>query len=149
MLRIRDRTVAGNCYAIFRQAWRCDPNEEPHAFSAHVWICPGARGNPGPYRDAQARSTPNPQQPLGLPGRSQPRLCFPGGPRRPESNVQDSCGQAHPPPRRCASPERKGAHRHPTSFSGAYTVLTRGAACAQITRWRTPGKACPERPALS
>ena len=49
-----DRTVTGICYAIFRHARRCDPNEEPHALARTCGSVRGARGNPGPYRDPAA-----------------------------------------------------------------------------------------------
>ena len=61
-----------------------------------------------------------------------PTLAFPAVPAARQRDSQDLCVQELPPPRRCARPERRGAHRHPMSFSWAYAVLTQGTGGAQI-----------------
>ena len=105
-------------------------------------------------RGAQTRTAPNPQQSLGLPGRSQPRLRVPCGPSRPDNKAQDLCAQRLQPTGRCARLERRGAQPHPMSFSRAYAAMTRAAGGAQLAtkrsrrvspRWRGAPPPLPAR----
>ena len=42
---------------IYRHARRCNPREEPHALARTCGSVRGARGNPGPYRDASCQAS--------------------------------------------------------------------------------------------
>ena len=67
-----------------------------------------------------------------------PVFAAPATPALRQSDAQDRCAQQLPPPRRCARPERRGAHRHPMSFSGVYAAMTHNAGGARIVRSGLP-----------
>ena len=93
-----------------------------------VWERPEGAG-PGVRKRARPRTRSRPSDCRVAPS---PTLAFPAVPAARQRDSQDLCVQELPPPRRCARPERRGAHRHPMSFSRAYAVLTQGTGGAQI-----------------
>ncbi len=115
------------------------------AQGSQVWERPEGEG-PGVRKRARPRTRSSPSDCRVAPS---PAFAFPAAPTVRDSEAQGLCAQQLPPSCRCARPERRGAHRHPMSFSRAHTVLTRGTAGAQITRWRTPKRVRTKRPAVS
>ncbi len=99
-----------------------------------VWERPEGEG-PGVRKRARPRTRSSPSDCGVAPS---PARTSAAAPTAWDREAQALGAQQLPPFRRCARPERRSAHRHPTSFAQAYTGLTHVAGGAQ-----TIGKALP------
>ena len=102
--------------------------ETPFRDGLLVWERPEGAG-PGVRKCARPRTRRRPSDCRVAPSPVRPN---PAAPAARDSEAQDLRAQQLPPPRRCARPERRGAHRHPMSFSRAYAAMTHGAGGAQV-----------------
>ena len=98
------------------------------------WERPEGEG-PGVRKRARPRTRSSPSDCRVAPSPARAKRYSPG---RQDCEAQGPCVQQLPPYCRCARPERRGAHRHPMSFSRAYAAMTRSTDSAQITEREPP-----------
>ncbi len=99
----------------------------------------------GRARGAQANPAPNPWQALGLPGRSGHPRAARASPPTGRPILKTVAGPSFGRQGRCASPERRSAHRHPASIAHSGTVVTGSAGAPGRSPAGTPSLFVPSR----